>query len=133
MNQRQVRYWERYINKLANIMGLRDWEIHAVTEPIGEGNIAQCNLVFGQRVAAIALSENFFNQPPQEQRSTITHELIHCHVEQIMRHQKTFEELFPKDLWLAFCWEQHESMEYAVDAIAVAWAQSLPLPENPPA
>src|SRR5215213_9702402 len=74
-----------------------------------------------QRFGRIGISDYFLDCKAEEQRHHVVHELVHCHVEAVFAivRRTTPRRRFEPIRILA---------EYAVDSIARAWAETLPLP-----
>jgi hypothetical protein len=112
--------WLPYVRELADLLALKDWQV-VVSEEKPDGDaIASVNCCDGRKLATVKLSEGFFSDSIEDQRQTITHELIHCHlapfweaVKRKARHDETLVML----------------MEYSVDGIADAVGPLLPLPK----
>jgi hypothetical protein len=117
-----------YVRRLAALMGLRDWTVEVQDEPASDGTLAECDAIFGQRYARISLCSEWYTLDPAVQRSTVAHELLHCHVAQLSNLVNAMLEQTKGSKVARACWSVGE--EYLVDAIAEAWAQTLPLPES---
>lgn len=117
-----------YVRLLADCLDLKDWDIHTTIGGLDDDTLATCAPVYGQRRATITLAEGWEKHTPEELRSTITHEIIHCHLA-AMGHliESIAEDCLPqkagKILDAAFSLE----LEYATDNIACAIAKTLPL------
>lgn len=112
-----------YLRALADLMGLRDWTVGINHEPPDPRHLAECDARFGRKIAWIHLSEAFLNAPPDRQRQTLGHELLHAHtahLEHLMHGELT------EPGYRAFTL----ALEYAIDGIAEEWAKSLPLPDQ---
>jgi hypothetical protein len=111
-----------YLRCLADLMGLRDWTVTIDARPTDDReNNAEAATIRGRKQLRVALSEDFLGMPPEEQRATVVHELIHAHGA-------------PMDHMLCGVLDDDARrsykllMEYMVDGIADEWAKSLPLP-----
>jgi hypothetical protein len=116
-----------YVRQIADLMGLKDWIVHVGDGPPTASNAnASTFLRYGAKDALIKLSEDFLNDPPAHQRITIVHELIHLHLAPADGLITDFlgDETDPR--YKAY-WRM---MEYAIDGLAVAWAETLPLPDD---
>ncbi len=122
-----------YIGSLADRMGLQDWAFELSHEPIEgephEDNVvqAQCHVSYGRKHACIQIAENWYSWSACELRRVVVHELVHSHFEhcrwvfhtalggQSLAAKMALEDAFT------------HAMEMAIDGIAVAWAERLPL------
>ncbi len=112
--------WAPYVRQLADILHLRDWRLDIDDgQPSDSEAVAACNPVAGRKVATIYLSELFLTSDPADQRHTLTHELLHCHLGPMTRMLDIREARTPE--WTL-------AMEYGVDGLADAIAPLLPLP-----
>ena len=112
-----------YVRQLAESMALKDWNIRLDPCDLArDGAEASIWLANTQRLAIVYLSEHFLGCKPEEQRKTLVHELIHCHVEMMrMTMNKLVTEEKDRDIILF-------QVEYAVDSLADAFAPHMPLP-----
>lgn len=123
----------KYIRAVMNEMELRDWTIHVMHDPLpaDSGNLASINRTYGQKRAAISLCAGWDNLDADIRRSTIIHELLHCHWAGA---DSTIEEDLPNLLGMptfnAFFEGYRRHMEYAIDAMAEAFSRYIPLPPD---
>lgn len=117
----------QYVRRIADLMGLRDWKIVIVDDTCGEEDFATVSCVYGQKHANVSLCSTWNDLDGNTQRGVIVHELTHCHLSQLAS--------FASDMMQGKghatgvrAWYLHE--ELVTDAISVAWAPSLPLPEG---
>ena len=120
-----------YVRLLADCLDLRDWDLTTTTGGLDDDTLATCAPVYGQRRATVTLADGWEKHNPEELRSTITHELIHCHLANLGHLIESIASdcLTPeagKILDAAFSLE----LEQATDAIACAIAKTLPLWEH---
>lgn len=120
-----------YVNHLAGLMGLEGWEFTISDEPAGKEEYANISVVYGQKRAIISLARDHASWTPECVRSTIVHELMHCHFEPVLQLSHDIIESLGvakstsvADAALNFLVEQ------TVDAISTAYARTLPLPWN---
>jgi hypothetical protein len=112
--------WTPYARQLGDLLALKDWRLEIVEESPGDPTaIASCAPVEGRKYAVIRLGESFLTDAPPEQRHTLTHELIHCHLGPMCRMLEA-ENAMPPAAKL--------TMEYCVDGLADAIAPLLPMP-----
>lgn len=117
-----------YLREMADTLGLKDWDFFIEHNDEDSPFAATCAIVVGQKRAKLGFPPGFDTLTPEQQRQTITHELLHCQTD---RWKIIFNRLAPflsdreYDLMeLAF----RDVMEEAVDGIATAIAPFLPLP-----
>ncbi len=111
--------WAPYVRQLADLMRLKDWRIEVYEESSYGDSTASCEPIQGRKFAVIRVSESFLTDPSIDQRHTITHELLHCHLGPFVRLLEANEAMSPA---------VKLSMEYAVDGLADAIAPLLPAP-----
>lgn len=71
---------ETYVRNRARELGLSDWDIVIEREPCDDDTaFAENATTPGRRYAKIKLCKRFRELTADEQRSTIIHELLHCH------------------------------------------------------
>ena len=120
-----------YVRLLADCLDLRDWDIITKIGDIDADTLATCEATYGQRRARICITDTWQNLSPVDLRSTIVHELIHCHLGPLGHlidnvASNTFKKQAEKVFDAAYTLE----MEHATDAIACAVAKYLPLFES---
>lgn len=115
-----------YLRRLADHLHLSDWGVRIDDAgPRDPDDHCTITPIYGRKLAAVRLSEEFLDEPPDSQRQSLTHELIHCHLQpawEIARHHLPDESLAGFRLML----------EYAVDGLADAIAPHMPLMEDEP-
>jgi hypothetical protein len=117
----------KYARILADHMGLRDWRF-CVTYEQGVEHLATIACVPARRLAHVSVHDPYLAAGPADQRDAMVHELCHCHFEPLV---ECVERIAPQMGRLAhepFRGEHEHRLEQAVDAVAAAWAASLPLP-----
>lgn len=128
---------QRYVDQLRPLMGLSDWKIEIVDaltsemleemEEDPDEYSAWISPAHGARYAALWLSIDFYIHTDSEQRQVIVHELLHCHhypeedlvMDELGRWMAPGQHMVIKRWWT-------QANEYAVDAVAHAWAPRLP-------
>jgi hypothetical protein len=105
-------------------MGLKDWIFQIdETGPVNSNALAHCYSTEGRRRSRIDLSEVFLRDTEENQRHAAVHEILHAH------HAHEYH-LLGKILTD----EQYRlytlAHEYAHDAIATAFAVTMPLPSD---
>jgi hypothetical protein len=71
----------RYVRVLADLLGLRDWEIVVATDFCDEDNLAETECTYGQRHAVLRFNKKWAEWSKEDLRSTVVHELLHVHTE----------------------------------------------------
>lgn len=120
-----------YIRWVANEIGLRDWAfLLQRDEPDDKEALAVVCPTYGRKYATVRVCHEFRGIRPEEQRATIVHELLHCHLvlaTDAVQQDLNNTMLMSRPTYLMF-WEHFKRMvEYAIDGMADAWAKSLPL------
>ena len=128
MTDEQHSYWLRYIELLAGQLRLRDWVVILNRDSVEDGQHAAENQVrYGKRTLNLWLSSYFYVSSPEEQRSTIVHELLHAHFERI---EAIVHVAFPEDEQPLFKRIHAKEWETVIDTMALIVADRLPLPEK---
>lgn len=129
MKRKRLQYWANYANALSDHVGLRDWQIRISRDTCEEPFAAIVEPWYGRKVASIKLNEDWDTDSPEEQRGTMVHELLHCHINPIRDVFDTYIEHHQDDIDLpVFRALMHKNLELAIDGIATILAPFLPLP-----
>jgi hypothetical protein len=114
-----------YIRQLADRLGLRDWAFHILDETVlRDDSDAEVHCIEGRKLARLRLSEDFLRSDAQNQRHTLTHELIHCQLAAGVIVAEKLLSASERSLFML-------SIEYGVDGLADAVAPLMPLPPKP--
>lgn len=117
-----------YTRQIAVAMGLGGWHIEQSADPASEGCLAEIEPTYGQRHAKLSLCAEWDTLPPEEQRDTIVHELVHVHLASLTQlAYDLVQELDPSAVKVAQA-ALNLAEEYVVDAMAGAWSPYMPLP-----
>lgn len=120
-----------YIDLLAFAMGLKDWQFHLAAEkPDNPEHAASVDVRYGRKYAVIYLSDGWEQWQPSSVRQTLVHELLHCHINHVRHPIDNIQSSIGTPLYNATWNAVTDYIEYAVDGIAEAWAQRLPLPDE---
>lgn len=121
-----------YVEELAGIMGLADWDIKVSLEPADDENMAEIDCAYAQRNAEICLNDDWRTYTPDAQRATLTHELVHALLAPYTQHIDVLVKALVdrEELSRTAAASLSHMEEIVVDQIAVAWAATLPLPET---
>lgn len=118
-----------YFRQLADLMGLKDWTFALDKEPPeSKTAFAAIHCWYGQRHAQVRVSESWATLTPEMFRKTMTHEAIHCHTTTLEMPMANIRNHIGEMLYQAVSGTYDDALEYAVDAMAVAWSVWLPLP-----
>jgi hypothetical protein len=120
----------RYIHDLCERMGLRDWDVTLMEDSPGPEHDAECHTVYGAKRARLRIIPSLREYSLEKQRRIIVHELVHPHLDNLYESFKTLEGHLHRDAYDLLDQAVRRDLEFAVDGIAVAWAEALPLPPN---
>ena len=119
-----------YVRVLANRMKLSDWTIDLLDEPSSPGTYADINCARARKQARLRVCEEFFGESPECRRHTIVHELIHPHLHPILAAVYDLKRVLGQQQFQIFRDRVLDALEYAVDGLADAFAESLPTMEE---
>lgn len=117
-----------YVQRLARHLELRDWRFYVDRTPCDEDCAAQVEIAYGQRHATIRLTSEWSSYTPEKQRQTLTHELIHCHLNDIQQVVLDLAMVLGHAAYHVVASNHHHRLELATEALANALAPHLPLP-----
>jgi hypothetical protein len=120
-----------YVRVLANTLGLTDWEIEVDDDAahLPADTLARVNVPTGRRTARISLGAEYANCTPEDQRNTLVHELLHCHFDTVSDlAERTLRRQLGAAAWDVYEEAQELLLEQAIDAVAVAVGEFLPVP-----
>lgn len=125
----------KYLRSMANEMGLRDWYFQLMHGPPinfdgseDKSAGARIETFWGKRVAHVWVCSDFKELKPDRQRQFICHELVHCHVDHLdSLTDNKLRDHMGEQYWQGWHQGFYLSFENAIDAIAQAWADKLPL------
>jgi hypothetical protein len=80
--KQRVQAWGKYVRMIASMLALKDWTLVLSCDRPDDGNAtAAIYAVPGRKRAYLYLSDGFLeDDDPVDQRHSIVHELVHCHV-----------------------------------------------------
>lgn len=119
-----------YLRTIADLCGLRDWVFEVFVLPgrdLAE-HAGTCAVFYGRQRARIEIAEDWPHWTPRGLRQTVVHELIHCHIQQITTVFDHVRSQLADQVSTMSEMTYRVAMEHAVDGIATAWAETLPLP-----
>lgn len=119
-----------YIRDIADLMQLRDWTVVMMsTAPDNPKLFAAVERLHGRKWANFYIQDDWTHATPERMRQTVVHELLHLHIDPAVKGtlNAVADQVTPA-VSEVITNVMDERVEYAVDAIAEAWAMSLPLP-----
>lgn len=136
MTDAEHAHWQSYFRALADVLGLKDWDVRIRRDKPNQGDGADCLIWYAQKRASIRLNREPFamtgDDAREDQRRMAVHELIHCHVEYADEAVRlAFKESDdPRDALFQEYYKR--ASELTVECLASAIAPLLPLPEARP-
>lgn len=132
MTDEQYESLSAYLRVMADAMALKDWAIHLQRKtPENPNHQAAVQSVYGRRHANIWVDSAFFDDSPEEQRQTITHELLHLHINPIKHALQNAKTNLGDHTYGVVEGMMDDATEFAVDDISAVLALGLPLPVWP--
>lgn len=119
---------QRYVYQLADLMGLRGWDLKVSEEVSSKHTLAEIETVYGQLAATVWLGEDWEDLSPEMKRDTLVHELLHAHVSRLKYLVEDVLKAAGKKVAAIGGAAWHLEEEYTVEAMAQAWAPWLPVP-----
>ena len=122
-----------YVRDLADMMGLRDWIVNFsqrdADDQEEQESCASQFVPYGTQRVNLEISPKWQEWEPEDLRVTLVHELVHCHTVRMMWSVNIAAHELAKDETLGNIITQgfNTDQECAVEAIATAWANCLPL------
>jgi len=71
---------EEYVAAAAPLLRLSDWTIRVLREPPEDDAYATMTPLEQSRYADMRVADSFLELPTAEQRQTLVHEMVHCHL-----------------------------------------------------
>jgi hypothetical protein len=131
----------QYVRHLADLCGLRDWTVrvdiergvsvdnHRTASQDQGAAGAGSRVLHGRQYVILSLDERWLEWDADHLRQTITHELVHAHTAKVLYAFYNVQNIIGNGaLFDVLDSAFDDAHEAAVDAIAVAWAETLPLP-----
>lgn len=130
MTDAQHAAYQTYLRQLADLLGLKDWEIVLKRElDADEDTAASITCSYGQKHAFVWVGQKFFSgYDLAYRRCCLAHELIHCHLNAAQEVVRNLSGRLAGDAYDIVRSCHHDAIEYATDGIARAIAPLLPLP-----
>lgn len=118
-----------YVRSLADVMGLRDWHINLMHDPPDDPEHAACvDVRYGRRVVNVHFHPSWAQNEPETLRSTCVHELLHCHLKPTEWAINNASGALGMVGFTILHGSYMDALEVAIDSMATAWAETLPLP-----
>lgn len=131
LHDKQTRKWlSPYIREMADRMGLTDWRFEFIFYPPTDDDcFAEITPDDGKQSATIRFNADFPTYDREQQRETVVHELIHCHLDLIQQQiRNDLPKLLGQPSYDAFWPSFVRGLERGVDGLTQAWAPLMPLP-----
>ena len=119
---------EKYLIGLASQMGLQGWLVRLMPDPCDPARAMEVDVVYARRIANVRVHENWEDFRREEIRINCVHELIHCHIAPMTWAVNNLEPIVGGPVFQLFDKGFEDQMEVAVDNMATAWAELMPLP-----
>jgi hypothetical protein len=133
VNRERHRYWAAYIADVQGRMKLGDWEVVLQRQTARAGAEASMGFFGSVRRGWMYLGKDFEKNSRTEQRITIVHELVHCHMHPLRSYLQVQLDSGGDDynrhrdyVFITLGHDSHE--EYIVEDLARIIAPSMPLP-----
>lgn len=129
MTVAQQRKLQGYVNRMKDMLGLRDWRVTVMRDIAPDAAQAFIWCAGKQKVAEVSFGDWFVGLDPDEQRATVVHELIHAHYGQEFHLVRDLAPvLMPKRSYGPFLFAWDSAHEYGTDGLACAIAHLFPYP-----
>ena len=119
-----------YLKQLQDELKLSHWNIKLDKEAVHPESLAEIQIAPGQNTATISLHDEWKTWTPNELRSTLVHELIHCHLNPINEIAEEHLTELPQNKTTHIKTSMAYMNERATDAIAELIAPHLSKPKN---
>jgi hypothetical protein len=117
---------DAYVRRIADAMGMRDWKVTLDKAPPPDDDaLGYAVVTYARRRVRVYLAEH---DSIEELRATIVHELLHAHLEPIAWGMHNLQGILGDAVYAVHYEAFKDNVEVAVDTIAMAWAETLPLP-----
>jgi len=125
--------FEAYVSLVADALTLRDWDIRVDWDsPCSSDAIAEILSWPHQRRATVHVGQQFAGAEPRDQRQTVVHELIHCHLFALHAMSDEVVALLAKPAARLASKVMTVEVERVTDALADAFSPTVPVPEIAP-
>ena len=131
MTPRQYKSLARYVRRVSNDLGLRDWTFDISHNPSDGVALAQIECIFGRNLGVMEFCPNWMALPPETQRHVVVHELLHAATAGPHGYvYRALPSLLGEGAWSAFESAYRQVDELAVDGLAAAIAPTFPVWEG---
>lgn len=129
MTTRHLSVLSKYVQQLADQLGLMDWAISILPDPCDPCCFATIHCLEGTKKGRIRFCHNVHEIAPEKVRYVVVHELLHCHtagMSQVLEFDLPKVHSPDTTALLNSIHEREE--ERCVDGLAIAIAPFFPLP-----
>lgn len=124
-----------YVTELQKSFGLMSWNIEITDEPADPDDLVSSRVARNYEYARWRFAPEFWNESPEEQRSTLIHELVHLFTQHAQDDlMSAFERAISKNEFRLSEPVHRRAHERVIDRIAEAIAPKYPViewPESP--
>lgn len=128
----RITFYRDWTIQCYQMLGLDHWNIVVQFAPAQDGNKAECWRSMHQYQAKLRFADEWFDAEPEEQRQTVIHELLHCHMRPVWEAWEPLEGPLGLTGWHIFSKNMEVAEETAVDGLARALAPRFPFPPSWP-
>lgn len=118
----------QYVREIADLCGLRDWTVRVDVATADDNHAGECAVTYGRKFGTVRLAEDWASEEPDTVRQTVVHELLHMHTEPIFWAVNNAQDVLGTATFTVLEGGVRDALEVAIDGIATAWAETLPLP-----
>lgn len=133
MTEDQWVYLDGYLQGLAERLALGGWRVTLSRDPCEPDDRADAKsfLRNAANATTVYLAANFADQPANEQRETLVHELIHAHFNRQDRVVDMYEDYVPRIVWDTIHKQYRETQDVGIESLAWVIAPYMPPCELP--
>ena len=118
-----------YGRRVADGIGLRDYEVEVEHRPASEGSIAECDVSPMRRAIRLRVCQGFSELPPEHQRHAVVHEFVHAFFVGVSTQvEENVTGWMPTRTYEMFQQGFERELERGVDALSVVISEHVPLP-----
>jgi len=125
----RIEFYRDWTIRCYQMLGLDHWNIAIQCAPCSDDAKAECWRAVHQYQAKLRFSDEWFDADPEEQRQTLIHELLHCHLRPVWEVWQMVEAPLGTTAWGMFSRMSEIAEETTVDGLARAIAPLFPLPQ----
>lgn len=122
----------QYVHKVQTHLGLSHWTIRRSEHTPADDEAAVMEFTPLQYDCAIRIGRTFWNYTPDDQRYVVCHELIHAHLRQSNDAMESTSDALGVAAYSVLTKAYNTATEFAVDALARAFAPFVDLPPTFP-